>query len=98
MITPSFHFKILEEFLEVMNEQVQILVDLFERKVGNEPFDVQPYLAHYALDIICGIYFILHSKSADIMHLVAICEPVRYCTKALATDCWSMQLSYLSRT
>jgi docosahexaenoic acid omega-hydroxylase len=52
MITPSFHYKILEDFLDVMNEQAKILGDIFDSKVGGEAFNVQDYLAHCALDII----------------------------------------------
>ncbi|NXK29866.1 CP4V2 protein, partial [Piprites chloris] len=53
MITPTFHFAILNDFLEVMNEQGSILVKKLEKHVDKEPFDVFPDITLCALDIIC---------------------------------------------
>ncbi|NWI15096.1 CP4V2 protein, partial [Crypturellus soui] len=53
MITPTFHFAILNDFLEVMNEQGNILVEKLEKHVDKEPFDVFIYVTLCALDIIC---------------------------------------------
>ncbi|NXN94750.1 CP4V2 protein, partial [Rhinopomastus cyanomelas] len=53
MITPTFHFAILTDFLEVMNEQGCILVEKLEKHVGKEPFDVFLDITLCALDIIC---------------------------------------------
>jgi hypothetical protein len=57
MITPTFHFKILGDFMEVFSEKSQILVSKLQRKVGSQGFDVFPYVTHCALDIICGKNF-----------------------------------------
>ncbi|EMP40219.1 Cytochrome P450 4V2 [Chelonia mydas] len=54
MITPTFHFTILADFLEVMNEQPNILVDKLEKHVDKEPFDCFLDITLCALDIICG--------------------------------------------
>lgn len=54
MITPTFHFAILSDFLEVMNEQGNILVKKLEKHVDKEPFDVFMDITLCALDIICG--------------------------------------------
>lgn len=54
MITPTFHFAILTDFLEVMNEQGGILLEKLEKHVDKEPFDVFLYITLCALDIICG--------------------------------------------
>ncbi|XP_067154090.1 cytochrome P450 4V2 isoform X1 [Apteryx mantelli] len=53
MITPTFHFAILTDFLEVMNEQGSILVEKLEKHVDKEPFDVFFDITLCALDIIC---------------------------------------------
>ncbi|XP_019381526.1 PREDICTED: cytochrome P450 4V2-like isoform X1 [Gavialis gangeticus] len=53
MITPTFHFTILTDFLEVMNEQANILVEKFKKHVDKEPFDCFLDITLCALDIIC---------------------------------------------
>ncbi|CAL8286246.1 unnamed protein product [Arctogadus glacialis] len=53
MLTPTFHFSILLEFLEVMNEQADILVEKLGREVGEGPFDCFQTITLCALDIIC---------------------------------------------
>ncbi|KAA8594616.1 cytochrome P450 4V8 [Etheostoma spectabile] len=53
MLTPTFHFSILTDFLEVMNEQAEILVEKLEKQVGKGPFDCFSHITLCALDIIC---------------------------------------------
>ncbi|XP_070264327.1 cytochrome P450 4V2-like isoform X1 [Myotis yumanensis] len=53
MLTPSFHFTILEDFLDVMNEQANILVNKLEKHVDGEKFNCFSYITLCALDIIC---------------------------------------------
>ncbi|XP_010172881.1 cytochrome P450 4V2 [Antrostomus carolinensis] len=53
MITPTFHFAILTDFLEVMNEQGGILLEKLEKHVDKEPFDIFLDITLCALDIIC---------------------------------------------
>ncbi|KAL7404326.1 hypothetical protein ABVT39_013145 [Epinephelus coioides] len=53
MLTPTFHFSILTDFLEVMNEQSEILVEKLEKQAGKGPFDCFSYITLCALDIIC---------------------------------------------
>uniref|UniRef100_UPI00398EFA97 cytochrome P450 4V2-like isoform X1 n=2 Tax=Pristiophorus japonicus TaxID=55135 RepID=UPI00398EFA97 len=53
LITPTFHFTILMEFLEVMNEQTNILLEKLEKKVGKGPFNCFSDITLCALDIIC---------------------------------------------
>ncbi|NXP58540.1 CP4V2 protein, partial [Chloropsis cyanopogon] len=53
MITPTFHFAILNDFLEVMNEQGNILVKKLEKHVDKEPFDIFMDITLCVLDIIC---------------------------------------------
>nr|ARO89871.1 cytochrome P450 Cyp4v2 [Andrias davidianus] len=52
MLTPTFHFAILAEFLEVMNEQSTILVNKLETHVDKETFNCFMDVTLCALDII----------------------------------------------
>ncbi|XP_075466236.1 cytochrome P450 4V2 [Ascaphus truei] len=52
MITPTFHFAILSEFLEVMNEQSKVLVEKLRNRVGEESFNCFMDVTLCALDII----------------------------------------------
>ena len=52
IFSKSFHFKILEDFLEVFNKNGSIFVNHLEKSNG-EVIDVFPKLALCALDIIC---------------------------------------------
>jgi hypothetical protein len=56
MITPTFHFKILENFVEIFSEKSEILVRNLQKEVGSQGFDMYPYITKCALDIICGKY------------------------------------------
>uniref|UniRef100_A0A8B9GWG2 Cytochrome P450, family 4, subfamily V, polypeptide 7 n=1 Tax=Astyanax mexicanus TaxID=7994 RepID=A0A8B9GWG2_ASTMX len=53
MLTPTFHFSILADFLDVMNEQSDILIQKMQKHVGGEPFNCFSYITLCALDIIC---------------------------------------------
>jgi cytochrome P450 len=54
LLTPAFHFRILEDFLQVMNRQANILVNKLEKHAQHgAPVDVFPMVTHCALDIIC---------------------------------------------
>ncbi|XP_069487645.1 cytochrome P450 4V2-like [Ambystoma mexicanum] len=53
MLTPTFHFAILAEFLEVMNEQSKILVNKLEQHVDKGAFNCFMDVTLCALDIIC---------------------------------------------
>jgi len=53
IITPSFHFKILEQFAEVMDIQGCIFVENLKKLEGQD-VDFFPMMSLYALDVICG--------------------------------------------
>lgn len=53
MLTPTFHFKILEDFVHVFNEQSKILVEKLSKEVGQD-FDIFPFITLCTLDVICG--------------------------------------------
>lgn len=52
-ITPTFHFKILEQFVEVFDQQGKELVEAIRDKAdGKTVFDIYPFICRMALDII----------------------------------------------
>ncbi|GMR37892.1 hypothetical protein PMAYCL1PPCAC_08087, partial [Pristionchus mayeri] len=51
MLTPMFYFKMLDSYMETMNRQARICVDLLERKSGQE-VDMYRTVKLCALDII----------------------------------------------
>lgn len=55
MITPSFHFKILVDFLDVMNKHSDRFMKQLQVKAeAKEFFDIQEMIHFFTLDIICG--------------------------------------------
>ena len=59
MLTPSFHFNILKDFLELMNDCSRNLVDKLNREACDigVPYDIFPDISLSSLDIICGKIF-----------------------------------------
>ncbi|XP_063927052.1 cytochrome P450 4d2-like isoform X2 [Zophobas morio] len=55
LITPTFHFKILDQFLDIFNASSDILVKKLFNEVGKESTDVYPYIHLFSLDVICAM-------------------------------------------
>ena len=61
MLTPTFHFKILEDFIDIFNKQSVVLVEKLNEAhrdmlVNNKDrINIFPYVARCTLDIICGL-------------------------------------------
>jgi len=61
LLTPTFHFKILNDFVEVFNKQANILVSKFNKTAdGNTVTDIAKDVTLCALDIICGKILVYH--------------------------------------
>ncbi|XP_065163214.1 cytochrome P450 4c3-like [Atheta coriaria] len=52
MITPTYHFNILKQFVEIFEKNGNILIEKLGGEVGNPSFDVHIYLSLCALDSI----------------------------------------------
>ncbi|CAG7726579.1 unnamed protein product [Allacma fusca] len=53
MLTPSFHFRILEDFIVVFNEQAQVLVNILTTEFANgQAKDICQFITRCTLDII----------------------------------------------
>lgn len=62
MLTPAFHFRILESFVPIIGKQQKIMMELIESKMDSNQVidDIRPIITNCALDIICGkeLYFL----------------------------------------
>lgn len=54
VLTPAFHFRILDDFVETFERQGSILVEKLRKFEGREAFNIFPLTALCTLDIICG--------------------------------------------
>ncbi|XP_052687181.1 cytochrome P450 4V2-like isoform X1 [Crassostrea angulata] len=53
MLTPTFHFKILNDFVGVFHDQASIMVKKLSQVADGKEFDIFNYITLCALDIIC---------------------------------------------
>jgi cytochrome P450 len=53
LLTPTFHFSVLDNMMEVMTEKGQYLADRLTQKADGKFFNIYPYLTLCELDIIC---------------------------------------------
>nr|AVL92835.1 CYP450 [Locusta migratoria] len=53
MITPAFHFRILDNFIEIFAENGEVLVEKLKPKADGKTIDVFPFITRCALDVIC---------------------------------------------
>ncbi|XP_074031180.1 cytochrome P450 4c3 isoform X2 [Leptinotarsa decemlineata] len=53
MLTPAFHFSILESFVDVFESVGDIFMKKLEEHVGKASFDIYPLVSLCTLDIIC---------------------------------------------
>lgn len=53
ILTPAFHFKILDEFVGVFDKQGKILIENLKKHDG-KIVDIFPIVALSTLDVICG--------------------------------------------
>ncbi|XP_069959762.1 cytochrome P450 4C1 isoform X2 [Cherax quadricarinatus] len=53
LLTPAFHFKILEQFVDVFNKQSSKLVSILQKKADGKPFDIFDDITLCVLDALC---------------------------------------------
>ncbi|GIY91167.1 cytochrome P450 4V2 [Caerostris darwini] len=53
LLTPAFHFRILDNFLPVIDSHARYLADKLRGEVGSASFDLVPYITLCSLDILC---------------------------------------------
>lgn len=52
-IIPSFHSSILQQYLDIFNEELKIMLDKLEPHSNEKDFDIKPFISLAALDSIC---------------------------------------------
>jgi cytochrome P450 family 4 len=52
IITPTFHFKILEQFVEIFDKQSNTLVEKLRKYKDQAHFDIFDKISLFALDVI----------------------------------------------
>lgn len=73
ILTPTFHFKILEDFIDVFQEQSAVLVTKLAQEVDKEDgFNLFKYVTLCTLDIICGAFYRRHELRSFIILLILI--------------------------
>lgn len=58
ILTPAFHFKILEQFIEVFDKQGKVLVEVLRKFKETDKIDLYSLVKLYTLDVICGKKYI----------------------------------------
>jgi cytochrome P450 family 4 len=56
LLTPAFHFEILQQFVEVFEKCGDIFVEKFQNEIGHS-FDIYPYITFCTLDKTYGEIF-----------------------------------------
>lgn len=54
VLTPAFHFKVLDQFIEVFDRNSSIFVNILGKYKETDAVDIYPHITLAALDIICG--------------------------------------------
>lgn len=54
IISPPFHFNVLEQFFHVFNHCSNTFISILETKSVKGPINIWPLLQSYSLDVICG--------------------------------------------
>lgn len=81
MLTPSFHFRILEDFLPTINSETRTFVKVLEeRRLGNNGIidDISKPILMCALDVICGKSYLFSSKVLSFSSQFVFCCCCRY--------------------
>lgn len=54
ILTPAFHFKILEQFVEIFDRQAGTAMQTLAQFDAADKVEMYPIATLYALDVICG--------------------------------------------
>lgn len=58
LLTPAFHFKILQEFVAVFVKHANELVNELQKCGNDNSVDIVPYVTTFTLSSVCGKYVI----------------------------------------
>lgn len=54
ILTPAFHFKILDQYIEIFDRQSNIFIENLEKYNSSDNVEFYRIATLYALDVICG--------------------------------------------
>lgn len=54
ILTPAFHFKILEQYVEIFDRQTDTMIEMLSGMPSDEPVDILSVVTLCALDVIGG--------------------------------------------
>ncbi|CAH1108887.1 unnamed protein product [Psylliodes chrysocephalus] len=80
VITPAFHFSILENFVDIFERVGDVFIKKLETHIEEEKVDIYPLITLYALDIICeaamgiSVNAQLDNKSQYVRSVEEICR------------------------
>lgn len=76
ILTPAFHFQILQQFIEIFNYQNKILINKLNVLGNEEPFDIYHMMTLMSLDIICqtSMGVELHAQTKESNYVKAVKE------------------------
>lgn len=74
IITPTFHFKILEQFFDVFVKHNQILMDKIEQKCKEGIFNVFPLVTASVMNALCETAMGCEIKAEDFSYLQAVID------------------------
>ncbi|XP_055613262.1 cytochrome P450 4d1-like [Uranotaenia lowii] len=74
IITPTFHFKILEGFAEVFDRASNVLVEKLRKHLDGDEFDIYDYISLHALDSICETSMGVKINAQDDPHNQYVCD------------------------
>lgn len=80
MITPAFHFNILDEFTDVIVEKVEVLNECIQKEVGlnstQKKINVFPMAIKFTLDAVCktvmGVDLNIQKATEEIEYVAAL--------------------------
>ncbi|XP_070505523.1 cytochrome P450 4d2-like [Chironomus tepperi] len=72
IITPTFHFKILEQFFEVFVKQNQKLIERIKSEPNGQPFNIFPVITSSILSSLCETAMGYEMKAKDSDYLNAV--------------------------
>lgn len=72
IITPTFHFKILEQFFEVFIKHNQILLEKIGQQANGKIFDIFPLVTASVMNALCETAMGCEMKAEDFEYLEAV--------------------------
>ncbi|KAK4317687.1 hypothetical protein Pmani_011248 [Petrolisthes manimaculis] len=90
LLTPAFHFKILEDCLEVFDRQATLLVDRLRPRADGQPFDILSHIALCTLDIICeaAMGHVINAQNEEDSEYVKKIKKINYLMQRRMTVIW----------